>query len=374
MSNRTLGLYVHIPFCLRKCLYCDFCSYAGQDGGLRSEYADAVIREIRQYAERARDCTVTSVYFGGGTPTLMPTAELSRILSQIGQSFTLSPAAEITLEANPKTVDAEHMAELRQIGFNRISIGVQSLCDSELLALGRLHTAEEAIETLTLAVRNFPRVSADLMYGIPEQTAESFERTLLRTLDTGVTHLSLYGLILEEGTPLYQRRAHLTLPDEETEYAMYLRAAEILSARGFSHYEISNYAKRGEECQHNLRYWRAQEYMGFGIAAHSYFGGVRYGNGQDLLTYLKNGVFAPKVSETLSDADLRFEYVMLALRLAEGIGESDYRRRFGADFWQTHRASLQKYADAGYVKRENGRVFLSDAGMYIENAILADIL
>lgn len=374
MNKKTLGIYIHIPVCLKKCLYCDFCSYTGLSEDALSQYTDALIREMEKSAKTAGGYLVDSVFFGGGTPTLLPTACFERILESLCRLFSLSPDAEITLEANPKTVTEEKLCALRAMGFNRISIGVQSLFDTELSALGRLHSAKEALATLALATRIFPRVSADLMYGIPGQTVDSFEQTLRGILEGGVSHLSLYGLILEEGTPLFERRGELSFPSEEEECAMYRKACELLPQYGFTHYEISNYAKAGEECRHNLRYWRMGEYLGFGVAAHSYFGGVRYGNGKDLEKYMQSTDLVPEAFDRLSAEDERFEYIMLALRLAQGLTEEDFCARFGVDFWEIYGEKMQKYVDCGYAVRENGRIFLTDAGLYLENAILTDIL
>ena len=371
MTTKPIGLYVHIPFCVRKCNYCDFCSYPERDVSdfRRAYYIDALIREIRGYKREER-IAISTVFFGGGTPTLLEPRELERIFEAIRDVFDILPAAEITLEANPGTVTEQKLSAYRRFGVNRISIGLQSIHENELKKLGRIHSYDDFLQTYRLArTAGFDNISVDLMYGIPEQTLSSFAETLDGIISLGPEHISAYGLIVEEGTPFYAEREGLEIPDEDTECDMYELACERLSGTGYSHYEISNYAKEGRASEHNLHYWRREEYIGVGVAAHSYFGGVRYSNCESLSSYIQG--LAP---EEESDTNAAFEYAMLALRLAEGLSLSDYASRFSHSFLLGREEAIDRFVTLGYMSRTKDRLALTDRGMYVSNAILSELL
>ena len=372
MTTKPIGLYLHIPFCVRKCNYCDFCSFATGDCVWREEYINSLCREIECY--KGRDIILDSIFFGGGTPSLLGAEALLRILDAVKRRFHVEEGAEITVEVNPATVDEAGLLALREGGFTRLSVGVQSLSDSELRALGRAHTAKDARDVLRWAkTAGFDSVNADVMFGIPEQTADSLRETLSGILALGVDHLSAYSLILEEGTPFYEMRDRLLLPDEDAECEMARLAEEMLSGAGFHHYEISNHAKAGKECRHNMKYWRCDPYIGFGAAAHSCFDGARFGNVADVAAYTKAPLNSCEFREKISAEDAEYEFLILGLRTGEGIREEEFRLRFGHDFFEKYGDKVNKYEESGHMIRKQGRVFFTEEGMRVSNPILVDL-
>ena len=373
--NKKLGLYLHLPFCLSKCGYCDFCSFPAVTEKGMAEYTEALLQEVRHHAQAAKDRRVDTVFFGGGTPTLLPLPLFERIFETLHSLYSIEKDAEITLEANPASISKEKLASLRSMGFNRLSMGAQSFQNEELLRLGRAHTAEEAA-AFYQDVRDggFSNVNIDLMYAIPSQTAESFEKSLSTAIALAPEHLSVYSLIVEDGTPFYQKRDSLDLPSEEEEEKMRCLLLKKTRAAGYERYEISNFAKSGYACRHNLHYWRNEEYLGFGLAAYSYFGGDRYGNGRNMQEYLQAPTGAVAEKETLSVQDAAYEYVMTHLRLSEGFSLAEYKAAFGIDFLALHALRLQEYKALGLLKTENGRIFLTDEGMNLSNSILVSFM
>ena len=286
------GVYVHTPFCLQKCLYCDFPSYAGFTEDARQQYAEALCREIevRSFRRELSVAEGATVYFGGGTPTVLSADQIRRIVDCLKQNGWWNKPAEATIEANPGTVDEPKLEALREMGFDRISIGVQSLQDNELRALGRIHTAEQAVEAVRAAKQaGFQRINADLMSGIPCQTEESFRKTLDTILQLGLSHISVYSLILEEGTPLARlvEEGSVQLPDEEASFNMYEMTTDVLAKAGLQRYEISNYAAPGQESLHNLVYWHYEPYAAFGVGACTFTGAERRTNTFDVQEYIK---------------------------------------------------------------------------------------
>ena len=369
------GLYFHIPFCLRKCAYCDFCSFTGVSDGEMRAYTDALISEMCSYRDAAKDRVFDTLFFGGGTPSLLPTDALARVLDEAHRLFRIEQDAEITLEANPATATSEKLKALRALGINRLSVGVQSLDDGELAALGRLHTGREALDFLDHARRaGFDNLNVDLMYGTPLQTDASARATLYGILALAPEHVSAYSLMLEEGTPLFRQRDTLPLPTEEEEEAIDGTGYAVLKEHGYHRYEISNYARAGRECRHNLHYWHSDEYLGFGVAAYSYFDGVRYGNGTSLAAYLADPTGAVTERETVDDAALAYEWVMLRLRLSEGISLSEYERRFGVCFQEKHAKSLAELFALGLLYEENGRLALTERGRRVSNQVLVALM
>ena len=370
MTDKPLGLYLHIPFCKRKCVYCDFCSYAGREGDMAA-YTDALVREIE--ARVPRDRTVATVYLGGGTPTLLPVADIGRILAAIDRTAPLAPDAEITCEANPCTVDYEKFSLLKSLGVNRVSLGVQSLSDRALRALGRLHTAKEAVEAYRAARRaGFTNVSLDLMTGLPGETPEELATTVRGFLSLDPEHISAYALMVEEGTPLATSPLRTAIPDEEASADAMEATAAALEAGGYRRYEISNYAKAGYESRHNLGYWQGKEYLGLGVAAYSYLNGERFGAPRDLDGYLAGRPLAPVDCETVTDADRERERVMLSLRLADGIDRAAYRRDFGRDPLALFAPVTDRYPAFFRISEES--LALTPRGMAVSNTLMAECL
>ena len=395
MNREPIGLYLHIPFCRSKCPYCDFCSYPRPTQELMEAYTHELARRIREAGELYRvnngaekwmpeylagQRLVDTVYFGGGTPSLLSTRCVHELLSAVHRAFHVLPDAEITMECNPAAVTPEMMALWSACGVNRMSLGAQSAQADELKALGRLHRWEDVVDTVHAARdAGIENINLDFMLGIPHQTPDSLADTLSRALELEPTHLSAYTLMLEEGTPFYRRgRAALGLPadqDEADEQAVSLweQASATLRAAGYEHYEISNYARPGYRSRHNLHTWQCRDYLGLGVAAHSCMDGVRFGQSRDLEGFLR-GEDITEFRQVLTPADKESEYIMLALRLSDGVSEEEFASRFGRDFWHIYGQSCIPYIDGGFLCREDGRIFLTERGFPVSNTILADIL
>ncbi len=365
----ALGLYIHIPFCKAKCAYCDFYSLAHSEEKMDA-YTAALLRHLEEVAPRAAGMQVDTVYFGGGTPSYLGTARLIRILQTVQRRYDVTRDAEITLEANPDSAgDWRALRRLRRAGFNRLSLGVQSTDDELLRRIGRVHTYEQVQQAVTAARKaKLTNLSLDLIYGLPGQTMEDWQRTLADAVALGPEHLSCYGLKLEEGTPLWQQRQALTLPDDDAQADMYLYTVAALSEAGYGQYEISNFARAGRESRHNLKYWRMQEYAGFGPGAHSDFGGVRYGYVRDLDAYIAGRLV---LAEAETDGTLArdFEYVMLSLRTAEGIDRRTFENRYRQRFEAMERLFVQ-YEQAGLAQRTEGGWRLTPRGFLVSNSII----
>lgn len=374
MSGRqgkpALGLYIHIPFCKAKCAYCDFYSLAHSEEKMDA-YMAALLRHLEEVAPRAAGMQVDTVYFGGGTPSYLGAARLCRILQTVLRRYDVARDAEITLEANPDSAgDWKELRRLRRAGFNRLSLGVQSTDDALLRRIGRIHTYEQVQQAVTAARKaKFTDLSLDLIYGLPGQTMEGWQRTLADAVALGPEHLSCYGLKLEEGTPLWQQRQTLTLPDDDAQADMYLYTVAALGEMGYEQYEISNFAKSGKESRHNLKYWRMEEYAGFGPGAHSDFGGVRYGYVRDIDSYIA-GRLVLSESETDSTLARDYEYVMLSLRTAAGIDRQTFEKRYRQRF-RPMEALFEQYEKAGLASRTEGGWRLTPKGFLVSNSIIA---
>lgn len=374
MSGRqgkpALGLYIHIPFCKAKCAYCDFYSLAHSEEKMDA-YMAALLRHLEEVAPRAAGMQVDTVYFGGGTPSYLGAARLCRILQTVLRRYDVARDAEITLEANPDSAgDWKELRKLRRAGFNRLSLGVQSTDDALLRRIGRVHTYEQVQQAVTAARKaKFTDLSLDLIYGLPGQTMEDWQRTLADAVALGPEHLSCYGLKLEEGTPLWQQRQTLTLPDDDAQADMYLYTVAVLGEMGYEQYEISNFAKSGKASRHNLKYWRMEEYAGFGPGAHSDFGGVRYGYVRDIDSYIA-GRLVLSESETDSTLARDYEYVMLSLRTAAGIDRQTFEKRYRQRF-QPMETLFEQYEKAGLASRTEGGWRLTPKGFLVSNSIIA---
>ena len=337
-------------------------------------YVEALCRDLTQRAEECADYTVDSVYFGGGTPTLLPTPLLDRIAACLSRCYRLFPDLEMTAECNPATADRAKLSAMRGMGFNRLSVGLQSAHDGELKALGRLHGFADFCTILSDArAVGFENVSADVMFGIPTQTVDSYLETLTLLCREQPTHISAYGLTVEEGTPYGRMGDRLVLPDEEQTRQMYFEGIGLLRDQGYRQYEISNYCLEGYPSRHNLKYWNCEEYLGFGPAAYSDFQSCRFGNSRDLRAYI-NGEDICTESEVPSTDERLNEYVMLRLRLSDGICIPTLERRFDVDFEARFGKRLDTFSKMGLVERAEERIFLTPEGMYVSNAILSEIL
>lgn len=373
MTTKPIGIYVHIPYCVRKCNYCDFCSRGIGKGAVPDTYIERLVSEIEAYS--GEGCAANTLYFGGGTPSLLSPLQLERVVNTLGRIFTFDNSTEFTFEANPGTLDEMKLRDFHTLGVNRLSLGLQSTHRRELSALGRIHTYEDFLDCfLSARAVGFDNINVDLMYGIPHMTASSFRETLLRVTDLSPEHLSLYGLILEEGTPFYSVKDTLPLPNEDAECDMYYEAADILASRGYSHYEISNYTKTGCESRHNLKYWKREEYLGFGASAASYYRSRQFSNTENIDEYISSVGKDYKTEEFIDTASLAYEYAMLRLRLKEGISLSAYRDAFGYDFLERRRDTVDRLVKAGLATLDKDRFALSERGFYVSNSILTEIL
>lgn len=373
-AKKPMELYVHIPFCVKKCDYCDFLS--GPAGKERQrEYFQSLGREIAAVPEFP-DREITTVFIGGGTPSVPDPALMGAILDQIRNKFFMAPDAEITIEANPGTLYKEKLQEYRKHGVNRLSLGLQSPQNRELKILGRIHTWEEFLESFFMAREaGFSNINIDLMSAIPDQTYEGWIHNLRTVAGLDPEHISAYSLIIEEGTPFASRT--LNLPDEDAEYNMYEATAQILREYGFEQYEISNYAKKGRECRHNVGYWIRQDYLGFGLGASSLYGKERFANTQDMKKYLENSRTPEKIREKeppLTREDEMAEFMFLGLRMTRGISKAEFERQFGSEIDAIYGDVLRKYKSMGLLLEEKGRIFLSREGIHVSNSVMADFL
>ena len=371
-EKKPLGLYLHIPFCKRKCAYCDFYSLAGAEQRM-DDYADALCAHLTEQAPFLTGYRVDTVYFGGGTPSYLGPKRLEKILKTVYKRFGVEKDAEITLEANPDSAgDRKALKKLRKAGFNRISLGMQSADGAELREIGRVHSPEQTAAAVEAARKaGFDNLSLDLIYGLPGQTMEQWEKTLSDALTLQPEHLSCYGLKLEEGTPLYRQRDSLTLPDDEAQADMYLYAVEYLRQNGYEQYEISNFARPGHASRHNLKYWTLGEYAGFGPGAYSDFGGVRYGYIRDLDRYIA-GELVLAESEHIPASEREMEYIMLRLRTTEGMNIREFENRFRRRF-DPLGARLEVYADHGLAQRTEQGWRLTPRGFLVSNQIIGEL-
>lgn len=372
----TLGLYIHIPFCVRKCDYCDFYSVPGR-GQRMDQYLKALQCHLEESAPQAQPYLVDTIYFGGGTPSHFGAQRLVEVLRTIHKNFQVSRDCEITVECNPDSVDPEFLAHLKRAGVNRLSMGVQSARDGELKEIGRLHNYQQAVQAFQQARQaGFENLSLDLIYGLPDQTLESWKASVEAVLQLAPEHLSCYGLKLEQGTPLYQRQDQEQMADDDTQADMYLWMVDRLAQAGYGQYEISNFARPGFESRHNLKYWLGEEYMGFGPSAHSYFGGRRYSFVRDLDIYVNGVLHNGKIIDESSLVNRRErgrEYLMLRMRTVRGVEESEYRRTFYMNF-DPLEDRFREYRDYGWAECTDGRWHFTPSGFLLSNPLIGDLL
>lgn len=375
-NNRRipLELYVHIPFCVRKCQYCDFLS-GPSDEETKDRYIEALLKEIRA-AEHTEDYEIVSVFIGGGTPSALKAEAIASIMRTLQEQFFFCEDAEVTIEANPGTVDLEKLTIYRNVGINRLSLGLQSTDAEELKLLGRIHSYEEFLKSYEWAREaGFSNINIDLMFAIPGQTGEAWRQHLYQVAELNPEHISAYSLIIEEGTPFAEQ--NLDLPDEDTEYQMYEDTAEILKRYGYRQYEISNYAKQGYMCRHNAGYWQRREYLGFGLGASSLYGGMRFSNTHQMQEYLKESRNPDQIRKdvtVLSRNEQIEEFMFLGLRMTEGISEKKFEENFDVRLMDIYGDILQKYEETGFMEHIETKWRLTRKGIHVSNHILADFL
>ena len=373
-----LGIYIHVPFCRSKCQYCDFYSLTTKEDSLLDGYQDAVCCHIREAGALAPDYLVDTVYFGGGTPSFFGADGMAAILTAVRKSFDVAPDAEITFEANPDSVSDRLLRRLRSEGFNRVSLGIQCDDDEILKKIGRPHNYEQAVNAVRRIRRfGFKNLSLDLMYGLPGQSLQDWERTVENVLKLAPEHISCYGLKVEEGTPLYEYQEYCNLADDDTQADMYLSAVEILRQHGYRQYEISNFCRKGHVSRHNLKYWNGSAYLGFGPNASSDFGGRRFSIVRDLQSYIDGIRTGGQVLQDVQEIPPREragEYLMTRLRTVSGLDPREYEKRFLLPFAPLQTA-LEKNKEHGLAaKTFDGRWHLTPAGFLVSNTIISDLL
>lgn len=389
-----MELYVHIPFCVRKCAYCDFLSFAAEDE-LKERYTDALIKELGSLSGLLMTAPVfDTVFIGGGTPSLLEPEIAEKLLSVV--SPMVKKDGEFTIECNPGTLNPDKLRMYRKYGINRLSIGLQSADDGELAELGRIHRYGDFLESYEAArSAGFNNINIDLMSGLPGQTVACFEKTLRTVAKLGCVHMSVYGLIIEPGTVFFDmyhegrkkdingaERHFVPLPSEEEEREMYHITQRVLADYGFSRYEISNYAKPGYECRHNLGYWTGEEYIGAGIGAASYFKNERYRNTADIgkyIEYASNGdwdsLYALREErEHIGNDEKVEEYIILRLRLTEGFSKEEFKKKFGFPVTERYSKIIEKHINNGLLTDAGDRLFLSERGLDLSNSVMSDFL
>ncbi len=381
-------IYIHIPFCIRKCDYCDFLSFPSDDE-TRENYVHKLIEEIRYYGSvygrAGRDEAVSSIFFGGGTPSVLEPAQMTAIMEALGEAFDIEATAEITVECNPGTLTMDKVQTYKGLGINRISLGLQSANDDELKAIGRIHTYDKFLESYNMVrAAGFDNVNIDLMSALPGQTMESYRETIEKILALKPEHISAYSLIIEYGTPLYYRIRDLDenlqptgLPDEDTEREMYYMTGRMLEEAGYKRYEISNYAREGYECKHNTAYWRRIDYIGMGLGASSCMDDVRFKNTSDMENYM-SGTFPNLDDEEtckLSENDKMSEFMYLGLRMMDGVSKREFNRQFGRSFDGVFGDVTAKMENRELVCVDNDdRIYLTPLGIDVSNTVLAQYL
>ena len=381
MDKKPLSIYVHVPFCVRKCLYCDFPSAPGTPEEI-ANYFRVLQQEIRSFEALGSLYRVRTVFFGGGTPSLADPKYIGQVLNLLRSIYSFDGDAEISLEANPGTLTGEKLDAYRAMGINRLSLGLQSVHADELKLLGRIHSYEDFRKSFELSREaGFDNINVDLMSALPRQTMEKWQKTLETVADLEPEHISAYSLIIEEGTPFAEtwgtREGRIYLPGEETDRAMYRWTKTFLESRGYHRYEISNYAKAGRECRHNLTYWTGGEYVGFGQSAASYVDGRRFQDPAGKEDYLKSAGKAYagfRKTRPLSLKEREEEYMFLGLRTARGVSREEFRERFGESFPGTYEKKLLEYYQQGFMEKDGGRIRLTDRGIDVSNVIMADFL
>lgn len=395
MNKKKLEIYVHIPFCAKKCAYCDFLSFPG-NMRMRREYTDKLLEEIRIQSIFVREYQVDTIFLGGGTPSVLDVTDITAIMGTLKEHYDIAPDAEITIEVNPGTVKMEGLVAYREAGINRVSMGLQSADDTELRYLGRIHTYDEFLKSFQrVRMAGFTNVNVDLISAIPGQTPESWRNTLKKTAMLKPEHISAYSLIVEEGTPFYDRygghvemesyemspeeRRRLMalpdLPDEDTEREMYYMTRNCLAEQGYERYEISNYARPGFECRHNVGYWTGTEYLGLGLGASSYLEGCRFHNTSDFQSYVSahfddEAEFCQALRQDMEQLSVKSkmeEFMFLGLRLTRGVSVEGFITRFGQSIRNVYGGVIDKLEREGLLEHKNGYYHLTERGLDLSN-------
>ena len=377
--KKDLGLYIHIPFCVRKCEYCDFLSWsAGEEE--REQYVEALLLEIESYREFAKGYRVSTVFIGGGTPSVLLPKQMERILQKVYEVFELEKRPEITIEINPGTVNEEKLQCYKENGVNRLSMGLQSVNNEKLRLLGRIHTYQDFVGSYELARKvGFDNISLDLISSIPGQTLQDWKKELETAVAQKPEHISVYQLIIEEGTPFYEKYVEYPelLPDEETSREIYLWTGKFLKEAGYEQYEISNYTKPGKESRHNLKYWERGDYLGLGLGAASMVRNIRMSNTKDMKTYLERCTQPKTMREDvqfLEEPRQMEEFMFLGLRKTRGVSKKEFRRTFGREMDMVYEKALHKCLENGMLLEHKDRIFLSEEGTLLSNMVLSEFL
>ena len=382
IRNRELELYIHIPFCVRKCAYCDFLSGPADDKTIAS-YVESLIRELEAHQSSMKDYKVTTIFMGGGTPSILSGKQIGSIMDAVRENFQLDKDAEISMEANPGTVTSEKLTAYKEAGVNRLSFGLQSADNEELKVLGRIHTYEEFLESFSLAREcGFENINVDLISAIPKQTLESYLDGLGKVIALNPEHISSYSLIVEEGTSFAREYGEGCpkedeLPSEDVEREIYHQTEAILKANGYHRYEISNYAKEGKKCRHNLGYWERKEYLGIGIGAASLIRNVRYKNVDDIRLYLERSGDLDCIQEQREELSIQAqmeEFFFLGLRKMEGVSEEEFAAYFGKELLECYGEKLQRLSSQGLMSFGDGRWKLTAQGIDISNYVFGELL
>lgn len=378
-NGKSIGMYIHIPFCRSKCYYCDFNSFACRDE-LVPAYFNALNKELLIYAEKLKDYRVKTIFIGGGTPSAVDAHYISRLMELINEKINRDRYAEISIETNPGTLTFEKLKVYRQLGINRLSMGLQAWQDNILKKLGRIHTAKEFEHNFLLAREvGFDNINVDLIFGIPGQSYEDWCQTLKSVTELEPQHMSCYSLKIEEGTVFGNKleSGELVPIDDAVDREMYNFCKSYLAQKGYQHYEISNFAKPGRKCLHNLVYWNEEEYVGLGAGAHSFFEGIRYNNVYDIESYIENiirGKIPSENHEVIGIKESMTEFMILGLRLIEGINIEDFRLRFGKDLYNVYGNEIDKLSYRGFIVVENGYIRLSDIGLDYANQVFMEFV
>ena len=365
-SMEKTGLYIHIPFCIRKCGYCDFVSFEGISSEKKERYILAVIKDMKDYC----GVEIDTIYVGGGTPTTLDIKQIKTLIDAVYDNFKVADNAEITIECNPKTADYEYFKSLKEYGFNRLSIGVQSLNDSHLSFLGRAHNSMEAISCINQAkLSGFENFSVDVMFGLPNQTIEDIKNTLEKLTDMSPSHISCYSLIIEPGTAFYEREVQPLDDDKERDMQSFI--VEYLKDKGYNRYEISNFAKGNMYSKHNLKYWNLTPYIGVGIKASSYYGGYRYEKTDDFDAYINSPTEKKNLQKVIKDEEMS-EFMFLGLRKADGVSFSEFYRKFGIEIEEKY--NIKRNISLGLLIKKGDRLYLSERGIDVSNSVLCDFV
>ena len=384
MAKKDLELYIHIPFCVKKCDYCDFLSFPAEEK-MQEDYVEALLKELVFYGTKYKDRRITTIFIGGGTPSWLRADLILKIMETVRQNFSVDRDAEITIECNPGTVTDHKFEVYKQTGINRLSIGLQSAHNEELKRLGRIHTYEQFLKTYDMARKNgFSNVNIDLMSCLPGQTSLTFADTLKKVVQLKPEHISAYSLIIEEGTSFYQKyeedairqeKGEPTqfLPSEEEEYQTTKMTQRILKEAGYHWYEISNFAKPGYECRHNIGYWKRADYLGVGIGAASLIDNVRYSNTRDIYQYLKESS-RHETAEKVSKEEQMEEFMFLGLRMPEGISRTEFEQNFHTTIEAVYGDVLRRLQQEEMLIKKEGRILLTEKGMDLNNYVIGQFV